>query len=334
MYGHFDCIDPELTFSYQLNRGKLFDNEKVAYINAIKCLQTKPSKTQHLYPGARSRYDDYGSFHPWHRMMVRSFESDLRELCGYTGAQPYWDWSLDADLGAHSFVDSPVFRVNTAFGGNGQFVEPDSSSPKPQRTGRLFPDLQVPDTTGGGCVNGGPFANVTVNLGPGTSLTHNPRCLTRDFAPDLAITTLNSTVVEWALSASTFAEFDLRVQGSGTGLSDLKYATGGHFALGGNTGDLGSIYSSPSDPLFYLHYANIDRLWDKWQRAKWESRKGDISGPDAQFGYPWDFGGGEVSYRNVTLDYRLDFVELLSQGRYVTVGEVMDTAALCYRYSE
>lgn len=46
-----------------LPRGKMYDNQKLAYINAIKCLQTKPSKTQHLYPGARSRFDDYVATH-------------------------------------------------------------------------------------------------------------------------------------------------------------------------------------------------------------------------------------------------------------------------------
>jgi len=25
--------------------------------------------------------------------------------------------------------------------------------------------------------------------------------------------------------------------------------------------------ASPSDPLFFLHHANIDRLWDRWQQA-------------------------------------------------------------------
>ncbi|KAK0639666.1 hypothetical protein B0T16DRAFT_518701 [Cercophora newfieldiana] len=163
--------------------------------------------------------------------------------------------------GARSFVDSPVFRVNTAFGGNGEFVE----TTKSNRAG-LFPD-RIPGKTGGGCVDGGPFANMTVNLGPGKSVAHNPRCLTRDFAPELAAATLNSDVVEWTLSAETFVQFDVRVQGASMAVSDIKYGAGGHLALGGDAGEIGNIYSSPADPLFYLHYANIDRLWDKWQRG-------------------------------------------------------------------
>lgn len=35
-----------------------------------------------------------------------------------------------------------------------------------------------------------------------------------------------------------------------------------HAAVGGNM----DTAASPSDPLFFLHHANIDRLWDQWQR--------------------------------------------------------------------
>lgn len=36
-----------------------------------------------------------------------------------------------------------------------------------------------------------------------------------------------------------------------------------HVAVGGNM----DTAASPSDPLFFLHHANIDRLWDRWQQA-------------------------------------------------------------------
>ncbi len=40
-----------------------------------------------------------------------------------------------------------------------------------------------------------------------------------------------------------------------------------HLAVGGTMGGA----SSPADPLFFLHHANVDRLWADWQRA--HSRK-------------------------------------------------------------
>jgi tyrosinase len=36
-----------------------------------------------------------------------------------------------------------------------------------------------------------------------------------------------------------------------------------HVAVGGNM----DTAASPSDPLFFLHHANIDRLWHQWQQA-------------------------------------------------------------------
>ncbi|TMD51048.1 MAG: tyrosinase family protein [Chloroflexi bacterium] len=36
-----------------------------------------------------------------------------------------------------------------------------------------------------------------------------------------------------------------------------------HVAVGGNM----DTSASPSDPAFFLHHANIDRLWEQWQQA-------------------------------------------------------------------
>jgi len=78
--------------------------------------------------------------------MVYNYEKELRNSCGYKGAQPYWDWTLDT-RSANSIFRSPVFDPKTGFGGNGPFVE----NPNP------FPPAPVPGRTGGGCVPNGPF---------------------------------------------------------------------------------------------------------------------------------------------------------------------------------
>lgn len=41
----------------------LSDNEKRDYIRAVRCLQTKPSISGNLVPGARNRYDDFVATH-------------------------------------------------------------------------------------------------------------------------------------------------------------------------------------------------------------------------------------------------------------------------------
>jgi tyrosinase len=53
-----------------------------------------------------------GVFLPWHRYAIWIFESVLRSECNYTGAQPYWDWTLDnASTGNGSILTSPVLEA-------------------------------------------------------------------------------------------------------------------------------------------------------------------------------------------------------------------------------
>ncbi|KAF4335285.1 hypothetical protein FBEOM_10860 [Fusarium beomiforme] len=288
-------------------------NEKHEYIGAVKCLASKPSQTANVYAGAKSRFDDFqishivntdfihyvGFFQAWHRMFIAQYEKDLRNLCCYTGAQPYW--------------------------GNGVFIDISNWTNVTR---------QVSGRTGGGCVSDAPFANgqFEVHAGPGTSTAYNPRCLTRDIAPEYGISKLNSTMVNWTLEAKDFFEFDQRVQG-GVSADSQGYHGGGHLAVGGSLGEMGDMYSSPGDPIFWLHHTNVDRLWDKWQRQDWPARKSDISGPDTQYAYPYNFFG-DKDYKNITLAYVMDFGNLLPGRRYVTVEEAMDTQGerLCYTY--
>jgi hypothetical protein len=46
-----------------------------------------------------------------------------------------------------------------------------------------------------------------------------------------------------------------------------------HNAVGGTMG----TSSSPADPLFWLHHANIDRLWAKWQQTHSRARPTNVS---------------------------------------------------------
>lgn len=83
--------------------GSLLTEEKLQYIDAVKCLQKLPPRTPaNVSSGARSRFDDFtvvhiqqtldihfsGTFLPWHRWFVHSYEKALREECGYQGYQP------------------------------------------------------------------------------------------------------------------------------------------------------------------------------------------------------------------------------------------------------
>lgn len=190
--------------------------------------------------------------------------------------------------------------------------------------------VKIPGKTGGGCVEDGPFVDMTVIFGPGPNLEPNPRCLARDFAPSLALEKLTAEMTGWVLEAETFTEFDHRFQGVGIEVDGMTIHAGGHLSVGGDIGDVGNMYSSPGDPLFYLHHANLDRLWDQWQRVDFEVRRADMGGPDTMFAYPWDFFG-EVPYENITLETELEYKGLMEN---VKISEVMDihSANLCIEY--
>lgn len=320
----------------------LTTKEKQAYISAVKCLQTKPSQLKSAYPASTSRFDDYqavhidltdmyhftGPFQAWHRVFLHKYESDLRSLCSYKGFQPYWDWTKDSGSEA-AFLAAPVFDSVNGFGGNGPFVDTSNFT-------QTNVPVKIPNKTGGGCVQDGAFKDMTVTLGPGPSLASNPRCLTRDFSYWLISRTLTKSVVDWTFEATSFAVFDHRVQGVGIEPEGMTIHAGGHLGVGGDIGEIGNMYSSPGDPLFYLHHANLDRLWDQWQRKDFTKRVKDMTGPDTMWAYPFDFFG-PVPYNNITLETQLDFKALLGSSaadRYVKIKDVMDSqgANLCVKY--
>ncbi|KAJ4297425.1 hypothetical protein N0V88_004348 [Collariella sp. IMI 366227] len=287
-------------------------HEKSSYISAVKCILKKPARTPAFNnTGVISRYDDLvythiqqtfsmhytGHFLAWHRYYVATYERMLREdsLC------------------------PPVFDPVTGFGGNGEWVEGDPNNP-----------FAVPGRTGGGCVTDGPFAGIPdlVHLGPMDGVTYNPQCLKRDLSPYFAARYLAMNQTQKTLAAPDFGWFDQIVQG-GPSFEASGVHGGGHYGVGGTFGQMGDLYTSPADPIFYLHHANLDRVWWSWQKLNLKTRLTDISGPINMMDYENKLGG------NATLATALS---LGVSGPDVTVGDVMNIAgcgkkgALCYEY--
>ena len=161
-----------------------------------------------------------GHFLPWHRFYTAVYEHALRNECGYTGAQPYWDWVLDSE----DLASSPIFDGILGFGGNGPKVPGNASDP-----------FAVPGRTGGGCVTNGPFKNMTVHLGPLTSVTYNPQCLRRDFSPYMVSRYLGWNQTQLTLAQPDFGHFDTVVEG-GPSFELSGVHGGGHYGIGGQFG--------------------------------------------------------------------------------------------------
>ncbi|KAF9478987.1 Di-copper centre-containing protein [Pholiota conissans] len=296
----------------------LTDTQKADYIKAVKCLQAHPAKDP-VYPESKTRFDEFqgwhvdqadyvhlvGQFLGWHRHFLQLYENALRNECGYEGYSPYWDWTQDADS-TSSIMGSPVFDPITGFGGDGvpgTYVVP----PNIPADQLVFPeDFR-------GCVQDGPFANYTVTLGPGKLKTTH--CLTRGISNENA-QYLTSKALANITSQPTFALF--RVQLEGRPITPTpRIHDGGHFAVGG---EMSNFYSSPADPLFFLHHANIDRVWWNWQQMLPE-RLYEIAGSST---YPPTV--------NVTLDQPLEMPK--SFGETVPLWKVMNIHSEynCYTY--
>lgn len=99
-------------------------------------------------------------FLSWHRYYMWSYETALREECGYKGAQPYWDWPRFAN----DPESGPMFNGKPdSLGSNGIAIPHNATLTAPLGP---IPGGSLPPGSGGGCVFSGPFTNLTVNLGP------------------------------------------------------------------------------------------------------------------------------------------------------------------------
>jgi tyrosinase len=83
-----------------------------------------------------------------------------------------------------------------------------------------------------------------------------------------------------------------------------------HLSVGGN---MGIVELSSFDPVFYLHHANVDRLWNAW------NRRGNANSPERiwrDFAFNGQFIGPDAAPWNVA------------------VGQLGETQALGYRYDD
>ncbi|KAI1815209.1 hypothetical protein GGS20DRAFT_354476 [Poronia punctata] len=302
--------------------------ERIEFVKAIECLMEQPN----VYPnvtGPKSMFDSFGVLHykltPYvhnsayfllfHRYYIWTYEQKLRDLCGYTGAFPYWEWGLDAE----DVEKSPIFDGSeTSMGSNGAKVN---------GTGGGFPGLG--GGTGGGCVTTGPFVNYTVNFGPNTEpdpLAPNPRCLKRDLNTFLCATYASiKNTTETMLESPDIELFQANIQGDFRYPEARKWSMavhgGGHFTIAGDPG--GDFHFSPLEPVFYLHHGQIDRMYFIWQNLDFENRQ-TMAGTITMMDQP--------PSRNGTLD---DILDISPVGTPIAYRELLDTVSgepFCFVY--
>ncbi|CAO2658502.1 Nn.00g062250.m01.CDS01 [Neocucurbitaria sp. VM-36] len=311
------CTNP----SKRLEWRQLSETQKKSYIEAVLCLTKVAAKSG--IAGALNRFDDHqavhnsqtpnihwvGHFILWHRYFVATYEKALRDECGYTNGQPYWDWSLDAEpwnLNSTKPFKSAIFDRHTGFGGNGVIVTP-TADQNP---------LNITGGTGGGCVKNGPFIppNFMLNF-PETE------CLKRDFIPWIMNSFADPKLVQKVLEQEDYTSFARAIENIPS-FDEPNIHGSGHFGVGGVLGTIGNAANSPGDPLFYLHHGNLDRIFWEWQQKDLKTRLHQVGGPIV----PFDYSG-----QNVTLDFKINIGKLADDA---TLEDLLNTQSgtLCYTY--
>ncbi|PSB45444.1 tyrosinase [Cyanosarcina cf. burmensis CCALA 770] len=232
------------------NVRNLTSTEKQNFIDAIKAVKADgiydvyvnwhiaamsyptPSNTTPSYRNAAHRGP---AFLPWHRYYLHRLELQLQAKIPDVTI-PYWDWTQDTAAPA----SSPIWTADF-MGGNG-------------------------DPNDRNLVKTGSFA-----VGQWTIVDNNGNPaggLRRRFGQQ-ATTVPNQTQVNTALSETPYDRTDWNTSSNPSHRNRLEgFLSGGgqlhnqvHRWVGGDM----LTNPSPNDPVFFLHHANVDRLWAIWQ---------------------------------------------------------------------
>ena len=198
-------------------------------------------------------------FLPWHRMYLAAFELIIQHfLDNEEWSLPYW-YSVDPDDPGKSSLP-PAFLDTTR---NDNHLQTDERS-------------QI-------ARSGGPFYG-TIPV---------------DFLNSSLIDALRSDIFATPDGVSTFGggeRSDLNFSGDEAGLLEdvphgLVHSLVGNDYDGNtvvNAGWMGSFYTAGLDPVFWLHHANLDRLWQVWLELDdtHQNPTGDSAFLDTEFTFP------------------------------------------------
>lgn len=243
-------------------------DERAASMNAMLMIHTGPM------------------FLPWHREFLRRFENALRDVSGKAITVPYWDWTDPESVNPNN--PNAVFS-DDFMGGDGSPVEQYAVTTGPFKKGAWTLNVRPEGTTWVPSATG----YLTRHLGLPQSLPTKAQVETVLAAEEYDVPPYN-------VVSDRGRSFRNALEGNGAG-SAMRCGSDGWMALEsdlGMTPVVGSVPSamhnlihgwvggsfssgavrprtrgtmvlptSPNDPVFFLHHANVDRLWAVWQTA-------------------------------------------------------------------
>jgi len=260
------------------------DSDRQAYLGAIRCLMGRAPSGQ--FSQSKSRYEDLVALH---QTLTPNVHGNAKFLLWHR----YYLWTFEDILRSECGFDRNLpWWDETRY--SGRFA--DSSIFSDQWYGGI--------NAGGNCITNGQFANLGINVGPGQGNTYH--CLARNNDDSKTINT-NSDFVNACNDQGDYAGMASCAEGAAHAW--------GHNGIGAVMQD---VFASPSDPVFWLHHAFIDRIFRIWQNRD-GARVNNINGVD---------GGGNP----LTLDTTVNVYDMRPT---VQIRDILDTMSdkLCYKYN-
>ena len=342
-------VEPRESLRVRRNVTALSGPERRDFVRAVLALKDVPSP----YDPQLSYYDQFVAWHlslypcgmghearahggpmflPWHRLFLLHFENALREVSGKHVTVPYWDWTDPAS--------SPVVFAEDLMGGDGDPADGFAVTTGPFRKGRWalrvhpigiqwsssatahltrrfgsfppMPTLPTPEDVA--FVLGRPSYDVAQFDGgsdPNLSFRNALEGFWRSTGPVRLATGSASMMCgpDGVMMATSGESTHNRVHGW---VGGLLGATPEGLKVLGTMG----LPTSPNDPVFFLHHANIDRLWAEWQDAHRVDSYEPASGRTDRMQPPFEATPADVSDIGA-LGYRYDTT---SVARRVTAG--------------
>ncbi|CAE6459994.1 unnamed protein product [Rhizoctonia solani] len=283
-----ECTNPVVRREWRT----LSQGQRNKFHKAVKCLQDKPSTLG--VEESQNLFDDFSYVHFTINQTIHHVASFfpwhryfiiLREqaLSECGYSDPMPYWDWTLDSTIEDFKNSEMFDSEKGFGGNG--------------TGKT-------DWADGSCVEDGPYAGLQVNY-------PEPHCLTRRFNfTGNVVGNWTKSVLDEIMQYPDYIDF--------WNNTERVPHDNLHRTIGG---DMRRQYS-PNEPLFFLHHAQVDRLWTIWQGRN-ETRL-------------QDYGGNKIQNMTTNTAELEDTLFTLKFAPERDVKEFMDTTAngLCYTYDD
>ncbi|KAF2645886.1 Di-copper centre-containing protein [Massarina eburnea CBS 473.64] len=283
------------------------DTEKAAYIDAELCLMSQPPQ---LFDFAQNRWDELVYGHVINSNVIHNVGGFL-------------PWHR-----LYMRVHEKLLQDECGYTGAQPYWEEALDVDDLASSVVFDPDTGFGGFGNGSCVTDGPFTQLELHITQYTN--YGNYCLTRSMGENIFQGATLSSISE-CLNTTTYDDaYDCFQQDP---------HTAGHGGVGGTMLD---VVASPSDPLFFLHHTNLDRLWWQWQSQNLSARLTDMGGQNVptdkylaqnNFTYPsaafldYDGDAGNVT----TLNHTLWMVGLIPNA---TVSEVMDLSGdlICAEY--